>query len=397
MFAQNAWIEVNLDALTANLTNLRTLLAPGVQVMAVVKADAYGLGALACAKQFAQNDVDMLAVSTLGEGQRLRAGGISLPILVFIPMLADEAALMRACSLTPSIDSEQAAAAWQAVRGGDFHLAINTGMNRFGIDAAEATSFCKKLASFPDIHMSGIYSHIAYAQERDPAPAKEQIALFRSTLQKLAEAGHYRRGETLAHLANSGAVLRFPEAHFDMVRAGTLLYGEFPAYAPHSIPLKEPYRVKARLVAVRQLPKGAAAGYGGDFKAKRERKIGVLPLGYADGLGSQLQVRPASFLTILKECLKLFNKWLRPKAAAVCFDKGRPLRTVGRIAMQTMAIDISKTDLQLGDPVTVRLRRTAASLALPRLYVAADRVVWQTRAVIEMEEQAGEVPGCDGL
>lgn len=390
MQSHNAWIEVNLDALHHNITSVKSHLAPGVKLLAVVKADAYGLGALACAKQFILSGADLLAVSTYAEAMQLREGGIEAPILVFMPMLAKEADAFWQARLLPSIDTESAAAAWQQAGGGPFHLVINTGMNRFGINAAEAVSFCKKIAQLSSLQLQGIYSHIACGQNKDPGPAQAQIALFRSTLQELAAAGFYQRGDVLAHLAASSAILRFPEAHFDMVRAGTLLYGQFPAYSPHNIELQEPYAVKARLVGIRRLQKGDAVGYGADFIAKKEMRIGVIPLGYADGLGNQLQTRPATLSNSIKEGLKMLRNWVKPKRAAICSYQGKSLLTVGRIAMQATAIDLGKTALQLGDIVQVRLRRTAAPATLPRFYMSQNKIIWQNYVTTNIEEIEGK-------
>ena len=210
------WIEVNTDCICHNLQEIKTLVGAETKVMAVVKANAYGHGGVGVAKALAYGGADAFAVTTVEEGQELREAGITLPILVFAPMLPDQCGDMKQWGLMPSIDRDETLLAWQAAAGGDFHLKVDTGMHRVGATPDDALALARLSASLSEVNLAGIYSHLATAQQQDISGCQKQIAVFQKLLDDLtAEGIDYG----LAHLANSAALIKLPETRFDLVRA----------------------------------------------------------------------------------------------------------------------------------------------------------------------------------
>lgn len=358
------WIEIDLDALEANARQVREHLPDGVRLMAVLKADAYGLGLIPSGRLLA-TCADMLAVSTLEEGMALRKAGIETPILVFFPVNEQTAPFFRLHNLTATVEdmSSLTALAASGDEGHPFHLKINTGMNRLGASPQQGVELAELAAKTASLRLEGVYSHFASAAKKNVA--LKQLAVFKGFVDELRSCGiNYG----LAHMANSSAVLTLPESYLDMVRPGTILYGQSPVSLPKGWQLQDPWACKCRIISTRQLEKGQPIGYGADFVANKMIRVGILPIGYADGFAMEVHARPAgiksSFYRVSDEWARSLSKKQRHYAI---YEKGR-LLPVGRISMQMTAIDISGTALEKGSVVGVFLRRTCASAAITRLY-----------------------------
>ncbi|MCI8336274.1 MAG: alanine racemase [Peptococcaceae bacterium] len=362
------WIEVNVDCICHNLQEIKQLVGTETKVLAVVKANAYGHGSVGVAKALAYGGVDAFAVTTIEEGRELREAGVALPILVFAPMLPDQCDDMKRWQLTPSIDCEEALLAWQAAAGGGFHLKIDTGMHRVGAFPEEGLALAKQSKELPDVQMTGVYSHLATAQQSDVTAAKKQIAIFQKLLADMkAEGIDYG----LAHLANSAGLIKFPEARFDMVRAGTILYGQYPAETPHVLDLQDPWQAKGRLVEVKTVPAGGAIGYGGDYRCKKEELVGVIPYGYADGFNVLASTRPATIQSTFRDILKALAKAAGKYGTVYVRVNGKSVPVVGRIGMQLTSVSLTGVVAKAGDEVAVPLRRTTANVAIPRVFTGA--------------------------
>lgn len=362
------WIEVNADAICHNLAEIKQLVGADIKVMAVVKANAYGHGSVGVAKALAYGGADALAVTTIEEGRELREAGIGLSILVFAPLLPDQCADMEKWQLTPSIDTEASLFAWHEIAGGDFHLKVDTGMHRVGAMPDVAMALARKSKELPGVNLAGVYSHLATAQQQDVSASKKQIAVFQKLLADLkAEGIDYG----LAHLANSAGLIKFPEARFDMVRAGTVLYGQYPAETPHVLDLQDPWQAKGRLVEVKTVPAGGAIGYGGDYRCKKEERVGVIPYGYADGFNVMANTRPATIQSTFRDILKALAKAAGRYGAVYVQVNGKSTPVIGRIGMQLTSISLVGIAAKPGDEVAVPLRRTTANLAIPRVFTGA--------------------------
>ncbi|MDO4542801.1 MAG: alanine racemase, partial [Bacillota bacterium] len=305
---EDFWIEVDLDNLRRNYREVKTKIAGRKGVMAVVKADAYGHGMVETAKALDAEGVDFLAVSHFGEGRELREKGITAPILLMAPAPLGYYPEIVKLRLTVAIDNKETLAALSAAAGDEaygFHLKINTGMNRFGLNLEELQEFLDTLKKYPNLKIAGVFSHIATALIKDHPQTQKQIDKFEEALKIIRTAIDYNFD---VHLCNSAGAIACPQARYDYVRVGTILYGQFPApYLKGSLELVETWRAKARIIEERRAKTGDRVGYGGDYRLKKDRRLGVIPVGYTDGFGIQPPLNNVSFKIFLRQALNLLR------------------------------------------------------------------------------------------
>lgn len=370
----NKWIEVETEAVKANLAAVQSLLGERVRLIAVVKADAYGHGAVEMARILFQNGVDFFAVSYLEEALELRQGGIRSAIMLFTPLI-DEEQVARAAAehITLSIASRQDAELVLRVserRPGPVtvHLKIDTGLGRFGLDYAAALEICETFRNHPHIYMEGIYTHMAAAAAH-PGYTRRQFSRFMEVTEELAEAG-YRI--PVRHCANSAVCVQYPEMRLEAVRIGTLLSGQFPVGVESSqVKLQDPYQFKARIISLRTLPKGSYLGYYRTYRLKKEAQVAVVPVGFNDGLALGVANPPAGFVDLLKILAKTVLAYLgfsRFQLQVVIKGRSYPVR--GKVFMQMALVELPReADIKVGDVVAVPVRKTLAARNLTRIYV----------------------------
>ncbi|MGI9953111.1 alanine racemase [Moorellaceae bacterium AZ2] len=365
------WVEIEAAALEHNVQQVKKILRPETRLLAVVKADAYGAGAVEAARLFLRAGASYLGVTTLAEGWELRRRGIEAPILLMSPLLPEEIPVAVQQDLTLSIGSRgEAERVWEAARetgkSTRVHLKVETGLNRTGLKPEEAVALAREMASWPRVELEGVYTHLARAAHA--GKSWEQFRLFQGVLKALEEVGV---SPPLRHICNSAACLNYPEMHLDMVRVGTLLYGQFPPGSQdRGLDLKDPWQLKARLLAVRQVAAGTPVGYGGDYVTPRPTRLGVLPLGYADGLGLTAIARPKSVGDLARFVAKTILSYLGWYRRDLAVDlEGRRAPVVGRIGMQLSLVDLGDTPAEVGQVVKVTLGRPITGARLPRLYV----------------------------
>jgi alanine racemase len=370
------WIEIDLDALRHNLQKVRELLPEGVKLLAVVKADAYGLGAGPVSRFWEEQGVDMLGVTNLEEGMVLRQEGVTLPILLFAPMLPHEAPLVVEYGLTPTVDSPEAVQALKEEYRGEnipVHIKVETGMGRTGLKPEQVLPFCQYIKEgIPHIYLEGIFTHFAQAAQGDPY-TKTQLRRFREVVGLLENEGIRI---PLKHVANSVATLDIPDTHFDMVRVGTVLYGQHPPALRNRIPLENPWQPKARILHIQELDKGDSVGYGRDYRVKKATRIGVIPFGYAEGLGVSPISRPKNITDLVKSLAKTVLAYWGVGPHALKARHGKyVLPFAGRLGMQLSMIEIGDLPLQENDIVEVPLGRITANPDLPRVYLQDGQVI----------------------
>jgi len=333
-----AWVEIDLDALRHNVQQLKGLLSPTTQLMAVVKADAYGHGALTVAQIALQAGASWLGVATVPEGIELRTAGLQAPIMVMGAVNSTEE--MQAVAhwrLQPTLVMPKQALMFSdalsrlgiaAARPIQAHLKLDTGMSRLGFPWADAVEFVRFVQQLPHIDICSVYSHLATADSPDPATMEHQQQRFEQAVQQL------RQQQVLPprmHLANTAATLANRSLHYDMVRIGLGLYGLYPA--PHLaslVSLQPVMQVKARITHLKQVPAGTGISYGHQHITQGPTRVAVVGIGYADGvpraLSNQVEV----------------------------MVKGRLAPQIGAITMDQLMLDVTQVpNLQVGDIVTL--------------------------------------------
>ncbi|MCC6446693.1 MAG: alanine racemase [Armatimonadetes bacterium] len=365
----SVWVEVRRDALAHNFRAVQKLVGESVKVLAVVKANAYGHGAVESAKAFLEAGAWGLGVTHLQEAVELRDAGITAPILAFEPFLPDEAEWAVRCGLTATIASIEEAewlneAAQKAGQGLAVHLKIDTGMGRLGALPEDALALAEAVAGMPALKLSGIYSHFAAAYRADKRLALRQFERFQAVTGQLEGAG---LAVGLRHIANSAAICDLPETYLDMVRAGTILYGQYPSSeVSRRCPLEPTWQLKTRIVFIKEVPPGWTVGYGGEFRALRRTRVGILPVGLAEGLG----IEPVSLYAGKQGWIRLLARLTgkaRPPGVTI---RGQWTPLIGRVAMQMSAVDI--TDLPgaaVGDEALLSARRITTPPSIPRIYL----------------------------
>jgi alanine racemase len=289
--------EVNLNAFKHNLGKIRSLLEPEVKIMAVVKADGYGHGAIPCAKAAVEAGADWLGVAILEEGVELRYSGIDAPILVMGSIFPDEAKNLIQYGLSTGVSDLSLAKelARQADKQGKtvgVHIKIDTGMGRLGMTPDKLPGFMEQIQLLKSLRVEGIFTHLSSADEADPEFTLRQLDRLSQAVDEL------KSNSTklpMVHTANSSAILNFTCSHLDMVRPGISLYGSLGVSGKSSNPdqknsleLKPVMRWKTKILQISKLPKGTPVSYNRQFTTKRESLIAVLPVGYGDGLNRRL-------------------------------------------------------------------------------------------------------------
>ena len=320
------WVEIDLSAIEGNA---RALFASSdAQLMAVVKANGYGHGAVETARAAARGGASWFGVARSEEALELRDSGLKEPILVLCPAPQDslDQLIRQDISITvgnrDQINAAVSAAQSQSMRA-KVHLELDTGMSRTGAAPEEAVSLGRELSDLDSVSFEGVFTHFARADELDARPAREQLERFNQALAEL-EAADLR--PSLAHAANSAATLALPEAQLDMVRVGIALYGLQPSKEQ---PLPGEFRPalqwKSRLTRVRDLPAGTGVSYGHVYVTKSEERIGTFPVGYADGLrrtgGNQVLVGSQQVPVVGRVCMDLSMMQLEPVPGAEVGDE----------------------------------------------------------------------------
>jgi len=305
---RTTWVDVDLGAIEHNVRRTRQI--TDTAVLAVVKANAYGHGAVPVARAALRGGASWLAVARLEEGLELRRCGLQAPILIlgYTPSAQVESAVRDDISLTvwtPAQVVQAARAAGQVGKQARLHLKVDTGMNRLGAPPEEAFTLAEQIAAEERVIFDGVFTHFARADESDPRPTDEQAQRFYGLIERLEAA---RLRPRWVHAANSAAALYRPDARFDLVRLGIAMYGLHPsAEAPLPPDFRPALSWKSVLSHVKTVPPGSGVSYGHRYVTARHERIGTVPVGYADGLrrldGNVLLVRGRRVPVIGRVCM----------------------------------------------------------------------------------------------
>jgi alanine racemase len=312
------WAEVDLHALRRNLQELRRRLSPGTRLLAVVKANGYGHGLVPVSRVAVASGASFLGVSSLEEGLALRRAGVPAPVLILGSLYPFECfPVLFEKKLIPTVASPEAADALNTLARKrhqrlPVHLKIDTGFGRIGISVPNALRFIEHVAGCRGLDLQGLYTHFS-SSDLDPAYTREQAGAFRGVVRAAAAQGIQ---PPWIHLANSSALLRFPETHGTLVRPGLAFYGVRPyAGAEKVIRLQPALTWKTRVIFLKTVPKGSTVSYARTWTARRTTRVATLAVGYADGYPRSLSNRGEVLLN------------------------GRRVRVIGRVTMDMLMVD----------------------------------------------------------
>ena len=339
-------MEINLNNIVYNISEIRKRIGDKVKIMAVVKANGYGHGAVEVAKIALKSGAQCLAVATLEEAVELRKAGIQSSILVFglsPPTQAQQIVKHNLSQTVCNMDLVRALSTEAQFQGktAKIHVKVDTGMGRLGIAPEKVTDFVKQISHLKGIEIEGIFTHFSVA-DKDKSFTELQIKRFKEVVANLEKEGIHI---PIKHTANSAAILDVPSSYFDLVRPGIMLYGLYPSTkVNHTINLKPVMSFKTEVAFLKTVPAGASLSYGRTFTTKEKSIIATLPVGYADG----------------------YSRALSNKGEVLI--KGKRAPVVGTICMDMTLVDVSHIpDVRVGDEVVLFGRQEGAQISVDEL------------------------------
>ncbi|HEV1998528.1 MAG TPA: alanine racemase [Candidatus Dormibacteraeota bacterium] len=356
------WAEVDLQALAHNVGLLRARLRPGTRLLAVVKANAYGHGAVPVARAAVRAGADWLSVATLAEAAELRQAGVEAPILLMGPVPAGAEAEALALDLRLCVYEPAGLARLIGVAAGSglharLHLKVDTGMARLGCSPGEAMILARRIQEAPGLELEGLWTHFAEADDPASTRTQEQLQAFLAVVSDLASAAI---SPPILHAANSPAALQFPGTHLVLVRCGLPVYGYSPTAVPtDNLPLRPVLSWKARVVAVHGLDAGDRVGYGGAYVAPRPVRTATVSTGYADGYPRALS------------------------GSGELLVNGRRVPVIGRVSMDFITVDASAIpDVAVGDEAVIIGEQGEQRITADDLAQSLDTISWEVLARI---------------
>ncbi|MEQ8467254.1 MAG: alanine racemase [Coleofasciculus sp. E1-EBD-02] len=355
---ERTWVEIDRAALAHNLNQLKQLLSAKTQLMAVVKADAYGHGAIRVAQTALATGAYGLCVATVEEGIQLREAGIDAPIVILgATNTPEQVRAIAHWHLQPTLCTPQQALVFSDTLSRSqtplsVHLNIDTGMSRLGMPWQQATEFVQLIQRLPHLELASVYSHLATADSPDPTVMKLQHQRFEAAIAELHAANIV---PPCLHLANSAATLTDPALHYDWVRVGLAIYGLYPA--PHLHPnvnLKPVMQVKTRVTQVKTIPAGTGVSYGYTFRTQKQLRLAVVGIGYADGVPRNLSNKMTGLI------------------------RGQRVSQIGAITMDQLMLDVSNIpDLQVGEIVTLIGRDGDRQISVDDWAISLNTISWE--------------------
>ena len=353
----SSWIEVNLDSLAHNYNQLVSLTT--AELCPVVKSDAYGHGAPVVVRFLHRLGAKLFAVSSVEEALTIRELS-QAPLLLLTPPLHEQIPLVIKHRLIPTIESAEQVSLFERAADKHFplpvHLKVDTGLGRLGIKPNDAVALGERIARSAKLQLAGVFTH--FAEGSSSSRTARQLRTFLAVKEAFAQAG---LNNLIWHAANSAAFCLGPHTHLDMVRIGTLLYGQ--GKGADELQLKETWALYAKVISVRRISAGSSVGYGGTYKAHRDMLVGVVPIGYSDGFTMEPQSTPA---VQTARVVSRIVKGEKPQA----FVDGQPVAVVGKAAMNLTILDLSAVPHPSpGLPVRLIARRASINRDLPKVYL----------------------------
>lgn len=327
------WVEIDLNALRHNLLAIKKWIGPQIKILGIVKADAYGHGDYEVSRVLLNNGVEMLGIAILEEGIQLRDKGIKAPLLLLGGIFEEQIDTVIQYGLTPTIYDLKLAEilskrAYYFNTIMKVHVYVDTGMGSIGVKHNKAVEFVKFAKNLKNLCIEGIYTHCSSSDEKDSAFTNLQIKRFRDVLDALDAS---KACIPLRHMANSGAILGYPEAYFNMVRPGLSLYGLYPSEdVSRDIGIRPVMSFKTRVIHIKDMKSGDVVGYGRTYRITKPTRVATLPLGYDDG----------------------YNRLLSNQGEVIIRSKKASI--IGRVCMDQCFVDVTNIkDVSVGDEVVL--------------------------------------------
>ncbi|MGM7724406.1 alanine racemase [Metabacillus sp. Hm71] len=356
-FYRDTWVEVDLDAIMHNVKSMKHHIGENVEIIAVVKANGYGHGAVQIAKTALEAGASMLAVAFLDEALALRNSGLDVPILVLGATRAENVGLAIENNITLtvfSIDWLEKAKQYAGTNVLHLHVKLDTGMSRLGVtNVNDLTSLFKVVEDSSQFAITGIYTHFATADERDLRYFQFQYEKFQELIERV------EHDKLLVHCGNSATGLRFPTKLYNAVRLGISMYGLSPSVeikAELPYPLQEAFSLHTKLVHVKKIPKGTKVSYGATYEAEEDEWIGTLPIGYADG-------------------------WIRSLKNSDVLVDGKRAPLVGRICMDQCMVKLPY-ELPVGTKVTLIGRQNHEYIPVDEVAKRLDTINYEVTCTV---------------
>ncbi len=331
--ARPVWAEIKLKNLQHNFKQVKESVSQETLIMAIVKADGYGHGAVPVARAVCEAGADRLGVALPVEGKELREAGFELPIHILGEVLSEQIPLILKYNLIPTVAKKETAEEINYLAGEKsiikkIHIKVDTGMGRIGLLPREAVGFIKDIHNLKNIEIEGLMTHFAKADESDKEYTYQQWEKFNYVLRKIEEEGIKI---PIKQAANSAAIIDLPQMNLNMIRPGIILYGLPPSHKVDNIfSLKPVLSWKARIVYLKEVPGGYGISYGTTYITPEKRKIATIPLGYADG----------------------YPRLLSNRGEVLIHGERVPIR--GRICMDQFMVDVTDVpDVRVGDEVVL--------------------------------------------
>lgn len=349
--------EVDLAAIRHNIRQIRNLLSPETRILAIVKANAYGHGALKVSAAALAAGADGLGVAIPEEGAELREGGFTVPILVLGLILPEQASLVVDHDLIPAISTFDAARALAEAahckgRRARVMVKIDTGMGRVGLKPQDALPFIQSLQAMEGLEFQGIFTHLATADAADKSFANFQLESFSALVRDLKQAGY---SPPWVSAANSATIIDLPHGHFNMVRPGIILYGLHPSREMHrTLDVRRAMALKTKIVYLKEVPPGTKVGYGSTYVTRQRTFLATLPVGYADG----------------------YSRHLSNKGSVLI--GGRRCPVVGRVCMDQIMVDLGPTtNAQIGDEAVLFGQQKGSEITVDELAELAGTINYE--------------------
>jgi len=347
---------INKNVLKDNIEHLKNIsLKTNCKIIAVVKGNGYGIGLEEYARYLLEEDIDFFAVSSVEEAITLRNISPSCKVLLLTPIReTKELELLIKNNIILTVDSKEMCNVIEALcielgKTVKVHVKIDTGFSRYGFLYNAIDEIIKTISEFKNIEMDGIYSHFSTSLARNNTYVKLQYTRFQNVIFEL-EKENIQTG--IKHICNSAAFLKYPDMHMDAARIGSAFLGTATG---NNIFLKKISYLSTKVIEVKNISKGTYIGYGNTYKAKKETKVAIVPVGYNDGLGMTIMEQRFTFLSkvkgIINSILQLFHK--RFETVNI---KGKEYKIIGQIGMGTSIVDVSGSDVKEGDEVCINIR-----------------------------------------